>query len=596
MKTIEKSMTKNDFDNFVKFNNLEVFSQNQVLAYTASLMPLIQKAQKNELNEEEKKNLDDANFEINNFKTIKVVEEVDGRIIKSLFYVREKQVEELIEKSENGESSKFVFLDTELNRKFGRVGESFEKSCGKMDITKSEEFQTYSTFKKKGISDPKGELKKAHPNVDDAKADEIEKSFEDMISGKKEDKKEEVKESDKEEPAEEKEEETEDKPEDKEKKSGDKKKDVELDLESDSKEVEKSMDDMLCKITENFEKGLFTEDIYDSAAEQLENLFEKSLMDKAKLRKQMITDKRGHRSSRWVRVNKEEGKEKEPKSKDVIDKAKSQVSDKVTKVIAHIKENKYGTNKDEVTRAIEDLDIILSPKEIDGIVDKLKGENSPDKKEESKIDDKKLNKLLKDQDYKGDTLKAMKKHIYEKWGDVDMDTLDNALSQSPNNTDELDKAMKEAIFTNSLDDSGRILYYNNIYNEKTINNAEKDLKEKGWNQNKIDELKQRNKYSKFKKELMEGESPDKKDNPKQIKKDGKIYKLQGNGKYLEVSKEHGMTKIEHKKESDENHEAMLKTEAGSDEGEDYLFDRDLHDEYSNKLSDKEFTIEELEKD
>lgn len=521
MKTIEKSMTKNDFDNFVKFNNLEVFSQNQVLAYTASLMPLIQKAQKNELSEEDKKNLGDANFEINNFKTVKVVEEVDGRIIKSLFYVREKQVEELIEKSENGESSKFVFLDTELNRKFGRVGESFEKSCGKMDITKSEEFQTYSTFKKKGISDPKGELKKVHPNVDDAKADEIEKSFEDMISGKKE-------------------EETEDKSEEKEKKPVEKKKDVELDLEGDSKEVEKSMDDMLCKITENFEKGLFTEDIYDSAAGQLENLFEKSIMDKVKLRKKMITDKNGHRSSRWVRVNKEEGKEKESKLEE--DKSDSKNNIKWTELPVGT-EIKFDDEPDRIYKIAKPSSVrrnedklksgeiyITSPGVIGMDIDseylnehaKLVKEdkpaekkkqdeedNSSEKKEESKIDDKKLNKLLRDQDYKGDVLKAMKKHIYEKWGDVDMDTLDNALSQSPNNIDELDKAMKEAIFTNSLDDSGRILYYNNIYNEKTINNAEKDLKEKGWNQNKIDELKQRNKYSKFNKEdrfeFIEGE-------------------------------------------------------------------------------------------
>lgn len=442
-------MTTSEFKKFVDFNELEVFTSAQVGQFASQVAIDIKKSMNGELDAQ---SIEGSKIELASMKPVNVVDNVGGSIVKSIFYVREKQVEETIEKSENGESRKIKFLDTDLNRKLNRVGETIEKSmCGKV-IKKSDELDYFIKLKKNGVSNPKEELKKSF-NLDDEKADEIEKSFEDMMTPKKEEKKE----------GEEKESEE---------------KDVELELESDkeveksieldiikgkaamigevrvwngkkykkevggkwtevsekgmtkkgssdtdsekkenkkenfgidqetyqkmvkkynelskeytskgvknmmgdmfqnvslkkiqnfidsqsaAKTLEKSLDNMLEKINENFDKGLIDEFTYNSAGEQLATIFEKAL-DKSKLTKKAIVDKRGHRSFRWVRVNKEEGKEKTPKADDKGEGGKIDTTryDKLIKRLRKVERNgdmegEYADLREEVILEFHDL-------------------------------------------------------------------------------------------------------------------------------------------------------------------------------------------------------------------------------------------------
>lgn len=82
-----------------------------------------------------------------------------------------------------------------------------------------------------------------------------------------------------------------------------------------------------------------------------------------------------------------------------------------------------------------------------------------------------------------------------------------------------------------------------------------------------------------------------------IEKDGKKYKLQSNGKYLETS-EHGLTKKEHLEMAEQHYENIGKLlevdkvdEADKEQGRNVI-----HKMRASKLSDKEFTKEELKGD
>ncbi len=86
--------------------------------------------------------------------------------------------------------------------------------------------------------------------------------------------------------------------------------------------------------------------------------------------------------------------------------------------------------------------------------------------------------------------------------------------------------------------------------------------------------------------------------PETIEKDGKNYKLQPNGKYLEVS-EQGMTKKEHSDKVQElqyNNSRMDNADYADVQAEMGENDRkaEEHHNFQRKLSDKEFTKEELE--
>jgi carbonic anhydrase/acetyltransferase-like protein (isoleucine patch superfamily) len=338
MKTITESMTTPEFKKFVDFNELEVFTSAQVGQFATQVAIDIKKSMNGELDAQ---SVEGSKIELASMKPVNVVDNVGGSIVKSIFYVREKQVEEIIEKSENGESHKIKFLDTELNRKLNRVGETIKKSMCDKTIKKSDELDYYVRLKKNGVSNPREELKKSF-NLDDEKADEIEKSFEDMLASKKEGKDD----ADKSEKKPEKKEGKEKEEDDEEDSKKGEKEDVELNLENDGKEVEKSLDSILEKINENFDKGLIDELTYNSAGEQLATIFEKAL-DKSKLTKKTITDKRGRRSSRWVRVNKEEEKEKAPKSEVEIEVGQKYHSpapdggEAIDFIITSIKDGKY---------------------------------------------------------------------------------------------------------------------------------------------------------------------------------------------------------------------------------------------------------------
>lgn len=82
-----------------------------------------------------------------------------------------------------------------------------------------------------------------------------------------------------------------------------------------------------------------------------------------------------------------------------------------------------------------------------------------------------------------------------------------------------------------------------------------------------------------------------------IEKDGKKYKLQSNGKYLEVS-EQGMTKKEHLEMAEQHYENINKLleadkvdEADKEQGRNVI-----HKTRASKLSSKEFTKEELKEE
>lgn len=87
-------------------------------------------------------------------------------------------------------------------------------------------------------------------------------------------------------------------------------------------------------------------------------------------------------------------------------------------------------------------------------------------------------------------------------------------------------------------------------------------------------------------------------NPETIENDGKKYKLQPNGKYLEVS-EQGMTKKQHEDKGYYHKVKTLEktnnTRAAIEQGK-HLDKMDEHFKIASKLSNKEFTREELEEE
>ena len=137
-------LTKNQFDEIIRHQNPEVFTEAQMNSWVEGLKDTLVKAEVDELDEKEKALVDEFNAEFKSFVKVQVIcspEEQD--LNKSLKYVnlfiRDKQVsfseEDQIEKSEDGSEDKVVgkiikgtYLDTELNRELNRVGNTFTKS------------------------------------------------------------------------------------------------------------------------------------------------------------------------------------------------------------------------------------------------------------------------------------------------------------------------------------------------------------------------------------------------------------------------------------------------------------------------------------
>lgn len=163
-------MTKEEFTNLVKEHNLEVFTEQQILNYTAQVANLIKKG-------ESPDEIKVGKSELKNLKQVIVVENIQSnnssQLVKSAFWVQPKQIEieDILEKSQTGQKiQKFTYLDTPLNRDLERVGEVFFKGCTGTKLTKK---GLFSELKENGSKDVKNEMRKAFPEISDDEIDEM---------------------------------------------------------------------------------------------------------------------------------------------------------------------------------------------------------------------------------------------------------------------------------------------------------------------------------------------------------------------------------------------------------------------------------------
>lgn len=118
-----KEITHSEFEKSCKLFGYETFSDKQVETYIQDAKLLIEKSEKEELNDIEKSQLDEFNVNCASLKQINVV---NDDLTKSLIYFRPAQV--IWDKDENGEIMKSragTYADTPQNKKLGRVGQKF---------------------------------------------------------------------------------------------------------------------------------------------------------------------------------------------------------------------------------------------------------------------------------------------------------------------------------------------------------------------------------------------------------------------------------------------------------------------------------------
>lgn len=118
-----KEITHSEFEKSCKLFGYETFSDKQMEAYIQDAKSLLEKSEKEELNDIEKSQLDEFNVNCASLKQINVV---NDDLTKSLIYFRPAQV--IWDKDENGEIMKSragTYVDTPENRKLGRVGQKF---------------------------------------------------------------------------------------------------------------------------------------------------------------------------------------------------------------------------------------------------------------------------------------------------------------------------------------------------------------------------------------------------------------------------------------------------------------------------------------
>jgi glutathione peroxidase-family protein len=97
-------ITRDEFNRFVKYNNPEVFTENQINSWVMNMSETLQKAETDELNDIEKSEVQQFNDEFSSFMCIEVVGRSEDILQKGLqydrYYVREQQIEwDPIEKS-----------------------------------------------------------------------------------------------------------------------------------------------------------------------------------------------------------------------------------------------------------------------------------------------------------------------------------------------------------------------------------------------------------------------------------------------------------------------------------------------------------------
>lgn len=184
-------MSKADFEQQKNFNHWNVFSQKQILEQGSKVLEILKKGEVNELSSEDQESLKIMRAELKDVTPIRVVDMVEGRIIKGLVYVQDPQVKviDTLEKSTDGQPiQKGIFLDTPLNRELGRVGKTFfkGKACDatvKNEMMKAirekEEYKAAHEMFEKGGADSEilDNLKKAYPTMSDQDYKNFKKAY-----------------------------------------------------------------------------------------------------------------------------------------------------------------------------------------------------------------------------------------------------------------------------------------------------------------------------------------------------------------------------------------------------------------------------------
>lgn len=170
-------ITTKEFNDKFKTNpNVEVLTKSFFDAWIEDNREVLVKAEKGEeLTDLEKSEVNDLKENIRSFAMLEVYgrEPHQQDIQKSIYYVREKQIEwdsEEFEKSEGGEILKArsgIYKDTALNRKMGRVGQRFGKHSSMDEDKKESDVAIHEDSKKlakqAGMSEE--EFKKLHPDT-----------------------------------------------------------------------------------------------------------------------------------------------------------------------------------------------------------------------------------------------------------------------------------------------------------------------------------------------------------------------------------------------------------------------------------------------
>lgn len=127
-------ISKQDWEKFVRDNNPEIFTEDQINFWIESNKEILLKAETDDIQDKDKKLVEGFRTELSHFTKVEVMGENPDKLQKSLkhdiYFIREKQVDwdETIEKSEDGEDYSFgTFRNTPLNNKLGRVGNLIEK-------------------------------------------------------------------------------------------------------------------------------------------------------------------------------------------------------------------------------------------------------------------------------------------------------------------------------------------------------------------------------------------------------------------------------------------------------------------------------------
>jgi hypothetical protein len=150
------SFTRTEYENLKKSKELDEFSPAQFHAWINSNEDLFMKGESGEFdNDLQKSEYNTLQNELAAFAKVEVWEEdKQSTIVKSEFYIREKQVDftDEITKSENGEDetiTKGIYRDTALNRKLGRVGTEFGSQIEKSRAATIGEIREWSGRKYK---------------------------------------------------------------------------------------------------------------------------------------------------------------------------------------------------------------------------------------------------------------------------------------------------------------------------------------------------------------------------------------------------------------------------------------------------------------